>query len=151
MYLYCVTPYKNLKSNFIKIGFCNDIKSLNKRYTTYYGKSFRYYYVKINDKKEEKDIHENLRIMGLHIENELFKYYDIYDFYFYVQLLNNFSNEKEDIKRSNIIKENIFEDYKKEHLFNFFIYIFEKKQINKELIIYHIVYKIYNILKIKCN
>jgi hypothetical protein len=52
-------------------------ENLNKRYGTYYGSSFRYYYVELSDKISENNIHENLRNLGLHIENELFIYNDI--------------------------------------------------------------------------
>lgn len=82
MYLYCVAPYGKLKSNFIKIGFCSDFESLNRRYITYYGSSFRSYYVKISERKVEKDIFNKLTKLGLHLENELFIYNKKYDFYF---------------------------------------------------------------------
>lgn len=82
MYVYCVCPYGKLKSNFIKIGFCTNIESLDKRYCTYYGSSYRSYYIKTNDKTQENVIHNGLKKMGLHIENELFIYNEIYDFLF---------------------------------------------------------------------
>lgn len=98
MFLYCITPYKNLKCNFIKVGICDDIVLLKNRYKTYYGDNCRYYYVKIKDKNDENNIHIKLKILGLHIENELFLLNNEYDFYFYVQTLKEFEiyNFKED-------------------------------------------------------
>lgn len=69
MYLYCSSPYGKLKSNFIKIGISTNIESLKSRYSTYYGSSFRYYYIKVDDKTFENNIHEELKQLGLHIEN----------------------------------------------------------------------------------
>lgn len=141
MYLYCVVPYGKLKSNFIKVGICIKIESLNKRYITYYGSSFRSYYVKINDKCCEKVIHEKLTNLGLHLENELFIYNDIYDFYFYTQELNKFGNEiktKND-KNNIMVLENqigIIYNYKQLHIFEFIIYIFKTNTKENKINVY---------------
>jgi hypothetical protein len=141
MYIYCATPYGKLKSNFIKIGFCTDWISLNKRYGTYYGTSFRSHYVKVEDKSSENIVHEKLKVLGLHLENELFIYDDIHDFYFYVQVLNNFKNDdyKDIINYDNIYlgldqnnEDNLIYNYKHYHIFEFFIYI-SNKNINKKI------------------
>lgn len=72
MFIYCITPYNKIECNFIKIGICQDIDILKYRYKTYYGDSCRYHYVKVGDKKIETDIHEYLKSIGNHLENELF-------------------------------------------------------------------------------
>lgn len=92
MYIYCIAPYGKLESNFIKIGFCTKIETLKKRYTTYYGSSHRSYYIKVKHSTYEDIIHKRLKALGLHIENELFVYNKVNDFYFYVQQLNELNS-----------------------------------------------------------
>jgi hypothetical protein len=46
---------------YIKISICINIDSLKKRYATYYGSNFRYYYVEVDDKTYENDVHEELK------------------------------------------------------------------------------------------
>lgn len=146
MFLYCITPYKNLKSNFIKVGICDDIVLLKNRYRTYYGNNCRYYYVKINDKNDENNIHIKLKILGLHLENELFLLNDEYDFYFYVQILKEFEIydfKENDLIRTdkNINKEDIY-ILKRNNMLNFVIemyiniMILKKKTINNISIYY---------------
>lgn len=96
MYLYCICPYGNLKSNFIKIGICTKPDSLKKRYTTYYGSSYKNYYIKVENSNFENIIHRKLKNKGLHIENELFIYNEKYNFTFYIQQLNEINKEDED-------------------------------------------------------
>lgn len=102
MYLYCIAPYGKLESNFIKVGFCTKIESLKKRYSTYYGSSHRCYYVEINHSCYEDKIHQKLKKMGLHIENELFVYNRVNDFYFYVQQLNEVKSNEFDYCINNV-------------------------------------------------
>lgn len=92
MFLYCISPYRKLESNFIKVGSCEDITSLKTRYVTYYGYSCRYYYVKIINRNDENKIIKN--------------------------------NENEDIY---ILKRN--------HIFEFIIYIYENTNDNKNKMI----------------
>lgn len=94
MYVYCVTPSGELKSNFIKIGFCNDFNSLKKRYSTYYG-LIKIYHVKVDLKKREFEIHKELKDMKLHITKELFKYDDKYNYNFYKERLDKLSKKCE--------------------------------------------------------
>lgn len=95
MYVYCICPHGNLKTNFIKIGICTKPESLKKRYTTYYGYSYKYYCVKVENTESEYIIHRKLKEQRLHIENELFVYNEKYDFSFYVQQLNEIHKEDE--------------------------------------------------------
>lgn len=145
MYLYCVCPHGELESNFIKIGICSDFNFLKKRYTTYYGNSFRSYYVLVDDISSEKFIHEKLKNKNLHIENELYKYNKTYDFYFYVQQLNDVGtniNNVNEIKINELgileISKNDDEDYSKYynykqiHIFEFLNYYLDKMYINKK-------------------
>lgn len=159
MYIYCICPYGKIKPNFIKIGSCTNINSLKKRYSTYYGLSHRSYYVKVDNNSFETIIHKKLKDMNLHIENELFIYNEIYDFYFYIQQLNELKNNKndEDNKINNIFNklsissDESEDDYnfdydkyyveKQIHIFNFLKYLFKRKISNKD-IYYNI--KIYN-------
>lgn len=122
MYLYCASPYGKLKSNFIKVGICSNIESLKCRYSTYYGSSFRYYYIVVDDKKAENNIHKELKDLGLHIENELFIYNDVYDFYYYTKILNKF-NVNENLKSLNN-NQDLF-NIQKYHILDFIIYIFK--------------------------
>lgn len=112
MFIYCICPFGKLKSNFIKVGLCTNPESLKKRYSTYYGASYKCYYIKINDSSFEKKIHKRLKKQGLHIENELFVYNEKYDFSFYIQQLNEISNEDENIE--SIIKKLDILNIKKE-------------------------------------
>lgn len=117
MYVYCIAPSGKLKSNFIKIGFCNDFNSLKKRYSTYYGLIISYH-VKVDLKKREFEIHEELKNMRLHIIKELFIYDDDnYNYDFYKKKLDELSKKCENkiIEGNNVIntketKNNITED-----------------------------------------
>lgn len=104
MYIYCIAPSGVIIPNFIKIGFCRDFNNLKKRYKTYYGNSNISYHVKVNDKKQEFVIHNELKKMGLHIENELFKYNDEYNYKFYKDMLNELSKKDNKILNNNFIK-----------------------------------------------
>lgn len=128
MFLYCISPHKKLKCNFIKIGICENINLLKNRYSTYYGDSCRYHYVKVNDKSSETKIHKKLKELELHLENELFIYNRNYDFYFYSQMLNNFEiNDNYNYDKSLVYtkKLNLY-NHKKQHILDFIINIFEK-------------------------
>lgn len=95
MYVYCITPSGNFKSNFIKIGFCKDLKSLDKRYGTCYG-TYIYSYVDAESKKQEYFIHNKFKKLKLHIKKELFMYdneNDKCNYDFYKQKLIEFSEE----------------------------------------------------------
>lgn len=124
MFLYCITPYKKMKCNFIKVGICENIELLKGRYITYYGENCRYYYVKIKDKKEELKLHIKLKGMGLHIENELFLLNDEYDFYFYIQMLKKFEiyNSEDFIKK---IQYDDIHTLKKNNIFDFIIEMYK--------------------------
>lgn len=113
MFIYCICPFGKLKSNFIKIGLCTNPDSLKKRYSTYYGASYKCYYIKANESSFEKKIHKKLKKQGLHIENELFVYNENYNFNFYIQQLNEIYNEEE-----NIIKKLDILNLKKESVKN---------------------------------
>lgn len=126
MFIYCISPYKKVECNFIKVGICEDITLLKSRYITYYGNSCRYYYIKIKNRNDENNIHDKLKRLGLHLENEIFLLNKEYDFYFYVQILKEFEIidlEEKPIKI--IINENIY-ILKRNHLFDFLIYVCEK-------------------------
>jgi hypothetical protein len=143
MYLYCVCPHGELESNFIKIGICEDFNSLKKRYTTYYGNSFRNYYVYVDDISSENFIHEKLKNQNLHIENELYKYNKTHDFHFYIQQLNDVRSNKIDTNDIKIDKLSVSEkfnddedyskyyNYKQIHIFEFLNYYFDKMHIKK--------------------
>lgn len=134
MFIYCISPYKRLECNFIKIGFCEDISLLKGRYITYYGESCRYYYVKISNKNDEQKIHKKLKDLGLHLENEIFLLNKEYDFYFYVQILKNFDIT---IFENNPIKNYINNDIhilKRNHFLDFLIHIYKKtNNLKKEI------------------
>lgn len=147
MYLYCVCPHGELESNFIKIGICEDFNSLKKRYTTYYGNSFRKHHVYVDDISSEKFIHEKLKNKNLHIEKELYKYNKIHDFHFYVQQLNEIESNKIDTNNTKINKLSISEklnelnnndedyskyyNYKQIHVLEFLNYYLDKIYIKK--------------------
>lgn len=76
---------------------CKKPESLKKRYSTYYGSSYKCYYIEIDNSSFEKKIHKILKKQGLHIENELFVYNEKYDFNFYIQELNKISKQEEKI------------------------------------------------------
>lgn len=152
MYIYCICPYQKIKPNFIKIGSCTNINSLKKRYSTYYGFSHRSYHVKVDNNSFETIIHKKLKDMDLHIENELFIYNEIYDFYFYVQQLNELRNNKDENDNLNdIFKElNVSSDEsdynfdydkyyveKQIHIFDFLRYLFKIIIPNRD-ISYHV-------------
>jgi hypothetical protein len=105
MYIYFICPSGKLESNFIKIGICENPESLKKRYSTYYGTNYKSYYLKISNMYFEKNIQENLKKQGLHIENELFIYNKKYDINFYIQQINKFHDEEMEniIKKLNIL------------------------------------------------
>lgn len=142
MFLYCITPYKKMKCNFIKVGVCENIELLKGRYMTYYGENCRYYYVKIRNKEEETQIHIKLKNLGLHIENELFLLNEEYDFYFYIQMLKKFeiyNSEDNFIKTTPgddiyILKKNNMLDFIIEMYKN--IIILENKIVNSIIITY---------------
>jgi hypothetical protein len=106
MYVYFIIPSEKLKPNFIKIGFSNDFNSLKKRYSTYYGFNHISYHVKVNDKTQEIDIHNELKDNKLHIENELFVYDDNYNYEFYKDKLDELLKKSKKIKESEIDKYN---------------------------------------------
>ncbi len=125
MYLYCITPYDKIESNFIKVGICENISIQKNRYNTYYGESCRYHYVEVDDKSYENIIHNELKNIGVHLENELFLYNKKYDFFFYTQILENIR------KSANIsILSNTFQDknyvHKQRHMFDFIVDTFLK-------------------------
>lgn len=132
MFIYCITPYNKLESNFIKIGFSEDISLLQKRYSTYYGKCCRYYHVRVKDKMAEVNIHNKLKDIGLHLENELYTYNKIYDFYFYIKMLKKFEHFNELI----INRKDETDLHENNHIFDFIISLFEilnpLKKINIE-------------------
>lgn len=129
MFLYCITPYKKLECNFIKVGICEDISLLKGRYVTYYGDSCRYYYVNVETKIDEKNIHKKLKDLGLHLENELFVFNKEHDFYFYTKILKEFeltkTSEYKNKIVSNLNKDNIY-TLRKNNIFDFIIYIYKK-------------------------
>lgn len=142
MFLYCITPYEKLESNFIKVGICENICLLKDRYSTYYGESCRYYYVKIKDKISEIKIHKKLKDLGLHLENELFSYNKVYDFYFYIKMLKDFENADGDnndncsdttliFNKKEEKKETDLYIYEQKHMFDFIINMSEKLQLKK--------------------
>lgn len=133
MYIYCIAPSGNIICNFIKVGICKDNKSLRKRYSTYYGTNLIYYYIKVKLKILEKDLHNELKNMKLHIENELFKYNDKYNFDFYKKKLNEFFESHKRLNKDyNYIFDNIVPDINK-----LFIYcenpIIEKKKLKQNI------------------
>lgn len=126
MFIYCISPYKKIECKFIKVGICDDITLLKSRYTTYYGNSCRYYYVKVINRNEENNIHKKLKELGLHLENEIFLLNKEYDFYFYVQILKEFEIidfENKPIKK--IINKDTY-ILKRNHMFEFIIHIYDK-------------------------
>lgn len=112
MFIYCIVPGGDLKCNFIKIGTCIDSNSLYKRYNTYYGSDLNIHYVSVKNKNVEKCIHNKLKTLGLHLKNELFIYNEIYNFDYYVNILDEYKNDHLD------------------HIFEFFAYICNKKMNN---------------------
>lgn len=139
MFLYCISPHEKIEGNFIKIGICENISLLKDRYKTYYGESCRYHYVNVESKKCENKLHNELKKLGLHLENELFSYNKIYDFYFYVQMLKKFENVNNDnyLNTSLINNKKLDESkvdlytYEEKHMFDFIINMFEKLQSKK--------------------
>lgn len=141
MFLYCISPHEKIEGNFIKIGICENISLLKDRYKTYYGDSCRYHYVNVESKKCENKLHNELKKLGLHLENELFSYNKIYDFYFYVQMLKKFENvnNDNDYLNTSLINNNKLEEskvdlytYEEKHMFDFIINMFEKLQSKKK-------------------
>lgn len=127
MFIYCITPYDKIECNFIKIGICQDVEVLKERYKTYYGNSCRYYYVKVDNKKTEIDVHNYLKNLGNHLENELFLLNKKYDFYFYTQILEKY---KTNITEDGIIKNK--DNNCKRHTLEFIVFMFNKMCNNFE-------------------
>lgn len=149
MFLYCITPNNNVMCNFIKIGICKDIITLKSRYITYYGDSCIYYYIKVINKSDENNVHEKLKKLGLHLENELFILNKEYNYDFYKKILKEF--EKSD-SNSDIYT------LKRNFVLDFIIYIYKKKlKFENEYIInykkdrYEEIWKTYLIFSINTN
>lgn len=111
MFVYCITPNEKFDCKFIKVGICKNIITLKTRYITYYGENCIYYYVKVKNRKDENNIHKELKKLGLHLENELFILNNEYDFRFYVKLLKHFNlinfNQESNIDKDDYILKKI--------------------------------------------
>lgn len=169
MYVYCITPSGEFKSNFIKIGYCTELKSLKKRYTTCYG-SYMFFHINVESKKQESFIHNKFKDLKLHKKNELFVYNsedDKCNYNFYKQKIIEFSEEYKNNDENNIIKyiselniseKEIIPEINKENIDNYLknYYNFENakhlfnESVNKhdknytDILLYSILYDIKN-------
>lgn len=134
MFVYCIKPGGDTNCNFVKIGYCSNIESIKKRYTTPYGSNFIYHFINIDTIKGEKIIHNRLKYLKLHLENELFLFNEKYNFLFYVKELKklelDFKEKLEDYILTNKLNTELD---KKIHVFDFLGFFLNKFIINSKI------------------
>lgn len=151
MFIYCIKPNDKINCDFVKIGYCSNIESIKKRYTTPYGSNFICYFINIDTIQGEKIIHNRLKYLKLHLENELFLYNKEYNFHFYINELTKLELDFKDKLEDHILMNRLNTDLnKKIHIYDFLIFflnkfipIYKKKYDKIESNYYKIYYKKY--------